>query len=199
MLDAVLYFSDFWNGLGYTSVFTIWSPYVAPFAPFTTARQELNDDLQSYPKELRYTSPTFDSSMLNVRATALVACPDGSEGGSASERDDRNIVDFAAAADLAFPPELRRHTVIILTYQSPYYTGRLSESEQHCYRRTFELAEAVLARLGIRTHIAGADWTVDDYDDQLHLSPGGGRKLAADIVEVVREVASRSEIVGAVP
>ena len=75
LLDAVLYFSDFWNGLGYTSVFTIWSPYVAPFAPFTTARQELNDDLQSFPKELRYTSPPFDSSMLNVRATALVACP----------------------------------------------------------------------------------------------------------------------------
>ena len=86
------------------------------------------------------------------------------------------------------PPKLRRHMVMLLTQNAPFYRTRLTPTELARDNLVFSAYEQQWRKHGIAAHIVGLDFTDEDYYDRSHLAAAGGRKLARLTADYVRQI-----------
>lgn len=192
-LDSWLYFTDLWNTVGYTTLFTTWSQFVEPIAPFTTPRKYLKDPLEKYtpdPVEIRYRKGDPERDLTIVRSIVPMAC----------RRADDAWVDIDLArvrselevdARATFPESFRRQTIVSVTRMSPFYIDKLSDEERRCLGRAYDFTTMIFERVGYRALVTADGFLVEDYDDRVHLTGSGGEKLALQLAPAVREMAQR--------
>jgi hypothetical protein len=72
---------------------------------------------------------------------------------------------------------------------SPYYLDAVSAFERECYNAMLSAYSETYTTVGFTVVRVRADWSSDDYDDLVHLSPSGGAKLADELAPVIRTMA----------
>src|SRR5262245_7614050 len=167
-LDSWLYFSDLWNTVGYTRVFTSWSPLVAPYASLTTPRKELRDPLQSYPAHMRYPTPDRERGAAAVSLWATLNCSASADGTAWFSNASVALPIATAAARAVLPEDLRRRTILVLLSLSPYYLDAMPAFERECYSALLSAYSATYATVGFTVVRTREDWSSDDYDDLIH-------------------------------
>jgi hypothetical protein len=177
-LNRALYFNDFWSTLAYTTFCTVWTP--ATRASFTRARRHYADsEAGSLPLEARY---RYDRPVRTRQIRGILATADSPEASWAQ---------FDRAAREAFPEPVRRRTLLLVLWYSPYYLRELPAPQQACFARISRQTVEHLERLGFPALEAGQGYLVSDYGDGVHLTEVGGAKLAAAVAPRVRELARR--------
>jgi hypothetical protein len=193
-LDSVLYFTDLWTGVGYQYAFLTWNYLVdASIGPFTMPRRLVPDPypgiMQHLPVADRISPTQMEAELRIVGSFASLTCVQDNNGTWREDPSVERWPEFQADLAASFPVELRQRTLILLTYYDPLVVDRLETSVRSCYERSLELTSDDLNAAGYHAAVVGRDYTPDDFADRVHLTGGGGRKLAADVAPLVRETA----------
>src|SRR5215204_5827753 len=190
VIDSVLYYTDFWNFVGYKLFFTVWNPLVSsPTRPFYTARDQYINTQGTYPEAQRYASPPFDRAMEITRGYVAPTCPTGETGPNSKGGAALFWSEWDSTARVAFPAAIRRNIMLVRVLHARPYRDALTDDERRCYAQTFVDADARLSAHGYGAVTLGADWTEADYIDVVHTSAGGGVKTADELAPRIRELA----------
>jgi len=183
-LDRRLHFTALWHHVGNRHFSTIWTEVTR--AHFWWPRSRFPDaEPAAPPLAQRYTGPRDVEMQITRGATATFAEPDGRGGWRLSPGPlHQTEIDLAEI----FPTALRPRMVMLLSPASPYYRDQLTSDERARDRFAFAAYEEVWRRHGIACVTAGTDFTAADYLDRIHLSPAGGRKLAALVADEIHRL-----------
>ena len=183
-LDANLRFQALWHHVGYRHLFTTWNPHTRP--QFWQARASAVDNLPvAPPLAERFRTEVASELTITQGFSVNLAEPDGSGSwrvlGPPAEIVSDLIEDM-------IPPKMRRHMVMLLTQNAPFYRTRLTPTELARDNLVFSAYEQQWRKHGIAAHIVGLDFTDEDYYDRSHLAAAGGRKLARLTADYVRQI-----------
>jgi hypothetical protein len=145
--------------------------------------------MQHLPVADRIPPTQMEAELRIVGSFASLTCVQDNNGTWREDPSVERWPEFQADLAASFPVELRQRTLILLTYYDPLVVDRLETSMRSCYERSLELTSDDLNAAGYHAAVVGRDYTPDDFADRVHLTGGGGRKLAADVAPLVRETA----------
>ena len=190
-LDRVLRYRDLWNWVSFRHVFTVQSPYTTKLPEAVWPRGQFKDEETDYDwfdAARRYPDQTREAEMAIVRgfsAAYFQGQPDGSW-----QVNRQHLDDFAKAAKIAFPDDLKARTLIMLSRNSPHYRKFLSSEERA--RDDLAYAEGIMAwrSAGYSSAEYGVDFDEMDFGDRTHLAASGGRKLAAVVAHELKRMAA---------
>ena len=77
--------------------------------------------------------------------------------------------------------------LMVLNQNCPYFRARLTPTERARDELVFAAYDQLWHDHGIACVVAGYDFEPLDYIDRTHLSPSGGRKLAALVAREVKK------------
>jgi hypothetical protein len=193
--DSLFYFQDLWNYVTFTKINTVWGLYfpgvVGMQDPirFLDPRKVYHDpepDFLKMPMSSRYLDSTIDVELLNVRGVSMYAFNKDAAGQWQLYAPlwDSFMQDIAGA----FPQELKKRTLIVMGYNSPFYLSRLPLDEHERNDLSFKYAVKEWEKGGYSALAYGKDFTIDDAGDRTHLTWHGGQKLATVVAVKVREM-----------
>jgi lysophospholipase L1-like esterase len=171
-LDRWLYFQDLWTTASYRWLNTIWSPWLRE-RPLQARKRYLDPHIQAIPVQDRYQN--------GAGALATVRGQFASSAGSPAR--------IVAGFEGLFPEPARRRTLVLLTYDSPFYLDQLEPQAKEAYAQGCARTVARLRQAGFAACLAGKGFTKADYLDRCHFSEEGGEKLADRVAAQVRDLA----------
>src|SRR5262249_34488626 len=98
---------------------------------------------------------------------------------------------FDRAARTCLPEEMRRRTLVVVPWESPYFRRQLTPDEQAAYPAVSRLTVRHLQALGFAAVEVGRGLTADGYLDHCHLVRVGGTKMAAAVAPAVERLTRR--------
>jgi hypothetical protein len=199
-LDSLLYFQDLWNYFTFTKLNTVWGSYfpgVVNFQDpirFLDPRNVYTDtepDFLTMPMSSRYIgdSASIQGEMDNVRGVSIYAFNKGPDGKWLTYQPLWD--EFAKQSAAAFPQELKKRTLILMGYNSPFYLSRLPADELERNDLSFKKAVEEWEKAGYAALAYGKDYTMDDAGDRTHLTWHGGVKLANVVAAKVRAMSQQ--------
>jgi hypothetical protein len=178
--------SDQWNYLGYNHVFTVFNFLKYPPERFFEARRNSEDQMWDNPpiperftfreQSMQILRSIFESSVEKDAKEEFRIKPAVSEA-------------FVRDAKVAFPAWFKPKTLILLTYDAPYFANQLSEDEHAAYEFAFTQGKSWLQKCGYHSVVIGPDLTNEDFADRAHLTASGGQKMARDVAPEIRTMA----------
>lgn len=186
-LDRWFYFQNFWNGVTFEKINTVWGAYMPGLTRFLQPRRSYPDpepDSFTFPIASRYPEANLEVEMVIVRGCSIYAYNKDAAGKWQLYAPIWDLFDLNTKA--SFPPELLKRTLILMSRNSPYYIRRLPPDEQERNDLTYKYAVKKWQETGCDALDYGGDFTVDDYHDRTHLTWHGGRKLAGLVAGKVR-------------
>jgi len=191
-LDAWLRFRDLWNWWSVTRFFTVPSRYTAEPGLAFRPRGSFPDaepDFEAMPFAERF-APRFHATEMEIsrNLSAPFYESDGRGGWQPVTPAQQNFTRYAREA---FPAPLQSRTLIVLSANAPYYTGRLTPAEQARDARAFQDTLTIWRELGYAATAYGPGFTDEDFGDRTHLTATGGRKLAKLLAPEIRALAGR--------
>ena len=185
-LDARLSFHDLWNAVTYRCVSTVWCPLLA--ASWTRPRRDCPDPSLDPPpateRQLEAASQGHVPVMRNnaAAARAFFLAPDRERGRAPASPLPRLTREGLC-------PSLRGRTLLLITRDCPYYERQLTTEEKEWYYRSFAATADLYGRAGVRAVAVGRGLAARHYTDSVHLTAEGGRRLAAEVAPLIRELA----------
>ena len=184
-LDGYVGARDMWMAIAYRWCSTVWNPHMGK--DFLRARCRCLDPERGslppledrYPAKVNTKVMAQVRSMLSFGAECFPPHPPGPPQG------------LEPLFRTLFPGEARRHTLILVTTHSPYYTNQLAGADRAAYYSNCRQVSQGLEEYGFASLPVGVDWGVDDYLDLCHLSEQGGRKLADVAAVRIRSLAQQ--------
>jgi len=169
-LDSFFHFRALWSHIAYNYLSVIWTPEVG-----FSRRKDFGDQLAEpdiLPLNVRYPSAAQAREIAAIKYKVSLTCPTYSSAHAAARFRFKN----------SLPEEIRKRTLVLSIYDSPYYVNRefLSLQELECYKQAYAAMQSDYESTGYHRIIVDS-LMLDDYRDRVHLSASGGRKLA-DIV-----------------
>jgi hypothetical protein len=192
-IDSALFFQDLWTTCTVRWINTIWSHLLyervtAPrlVYPDFGGRIPIVQSPQEREKARRIIHGFAEALVGMVFGPQAVPPPWGQE-----VKPDPARSPLVQRFEVCFPAPLRRHTLILMTHDSPEYVDELEPMAKARYRWVIRKAAEVLEAGGFAALDVGGDFSRKDYVDQLHLSERGGDKLANRVAGKVRAMAGR--------
>jgi len=181
-LDAPLRFQALWHHVAYRHFSTVWT-YIARDELWKSKDQSPDFEPTSPPLAERFRD-RLESEMEITRGFSLSFAESDGVGGwraaplplGQTERDIEEI----------FVPRLRSRMLLLLSQNCPVYRDRLTPAEHARDELVYATYEKLWRAHGIACVTAGTGFEPADYRDRTHLSPTGGRKLAALVAAEVR-------------
>jgi hypothetical protein len=191
-LDSVLYFTDFWQAIGYRYVFTLWQPMIQQGMSFTAPRITGTEPYARVPKGSTYPA-AFDAGQERAVVAELGAWCAEQPDGTWKQKDLDFVRDSFVRSSLSQQifPGLRERSVVLATARSPYFAKRLPPDGYRCWLESYSLMTEYLANHGFHAVLVGEDWTDEDFVDLLHPSASGGTKMAAELAPIIRALAAQ--------
>jgi hypothetical protein len=174
-LDRLSNAEDLWNALSFTSFSTVWD--VVPYNQFYRPRSESKDyEGPSPPVPQR-----FEGSLQNVEQVGgmVAACQHYMADTGISKNE----------IEAGFVPQMRPHSMVVVTALCPYYVRRAPTDVQKRYEGFLGRALEMLHQGGLNAMEVGSRFDDADFGDFLHFDPSGGRKLAEQLAPEVRRMA----------
>jgi lysophospholipase L1-like esterase len=186
--DYLSYASDLWNYIGYNYLFTVFNSLKTPPERFFEARKNSQDQEGNVPPiPERFTLP--EQGMWIIRTFLKSFVKEDAQGELSINRGVSD--EFMRSARVAIPDSFKMQTLILLTYNAPFYVNQLSKEEYSAYKFTFSQGKYWLRKAGYNSAIIGLDFTNDDFADRGHLTGSGGQKMARDIAPVIQGMAAQ--------
>jgi lysophospholipase L1-like esterase len=178
--------SDLWNYIGYNYAFTVFNFLQYPPEHFFEARKNSEDQTPDNPAiPERFTFR--EQSMQILRAIFQYSVE---KDAKKDFRIKPAVSDaFVRDAKMTFPTWFQPKTLILLTYDAPYFANQLSEDEHAAYEFAFTQGKSWLQKCGYHSVIIGPSLTDADFADRAHLSASGGDKMARDVAPEIRTMA----------
>ncbi len=188
-LDRGLRFRDLWNWVGYRYIFTIRNPVTPHMMAAVWPRRDFEDhesDFEDIPTSDRFRPENNDIEMKITRAFSQHFLLKDWKG------NWRPIPllqrEFEGAAKGAFPDDLKARTLIMLSRNSSVYLRQLSADELRREDAAYSYGVAEWKKMGYASADYGRDYEDGDFGDRTHLTATGGRKLAAQVADQVRQI-----------
>lgn len=170
LLNQFAFFDDLWNYVGYWHLFLGgWSPLALP-SPME-ARVRKRDPEQYVPPDGYYYQFDLEKVVALYRANA--------------RKFEQGAMNAVEKSLKTLPRPLRARSIWVTIYFSPYYTAHFTDEEQLIYADNFKAMGAMLRHAGYTALVLGPGWNVHDFQDGLHLTEQGGRKLAEAVAPLV--------------
>jgi len=187
--DRLCYFNELWNAVTYHGVSTVWTPLTAAHFPAPRVRYA-DPDPGDVPVKFRYRPQNNPIRLEYLRALVHDRVQ------KAAGRWEENPASgswavFDRAARTCLPEEMRRRTLVVVPWESPYYRQQLTPDEQAAYPAVSRLTVRHLQALGFAAVEVGRGLTADDYLDHCHLLRAGGVKMAAAVASAVEQLTRR--------
>ena len=176
LLNSFLNFDDFWGTIGYERLFTVYSSLVP--TDFWRPRKAYPDNEIELPRELVYRND-IGAEMAIVRG---ISAPQSDAQWSALGNDLRAVI----------PEPVRRHMVVAICENSPFYLDRATERERESRRNMRARTLAIITEVGAEAVSACDGFDKDDYIDRVHLSVRGARNIAGPLAQAVRRLVAGS-------
>ena len=193
-LDRALHFRDLWNWVAMQWCFTIPDKYYPTWREQFQPRKRFTDDEGSFddiPFSRRFPA---DSLALETRITrGFTETHYERNAGGGWELRPAKQKEIDAVIRASMPEPLRRHTLIIVSKNSPFYADRLSADEQQRDAQSYRDTIALYRAAGYHAMTYPDDFTQYDYGDRAHLTVSGGRKLADVVAGEVRAIAAEQD------
>jgi hypothetical protein len=190
--DQVFHFNDLWNWVTLRCFGTLPS-YKEQYFPLFLKPHGIYPDPEVDGSEPMYESNHYPPSTLDVELR-IVTGPapyysKGSDGRwSLADATHKDLLEWNQEA---FPQELKRRTLILVSGSSPYYVSRLSADSRSMLRQATDDTVSLFREAGISSFDYGWDFEPKDFGDRTHLTKFGGWKLAGLVAPQVREMAER--------
>jgi hypothetical protein len=191
-LDACFRFRNLWNWWTMTKVSTFGTERMPTLPKSFWPRNRFKDeepDYDSLPFRQRFTPETVKADLnitQQVSAVFYFKSPDGKWAPNQPAHDE-----FRRFARRAFPDELKKRTLILISLCSPFYTNQLPPDiklrDELAVRDTIRIWQ----ELGYDAVPYGNLFAADDFGDRSHLTKRGGKKLADITAAKVSEMAVR--------
>jgi hypothetical protein len=191
-LDSFLYFNDLWTWAHYRYLTTYY--FANAFAFQWTARRTWPDydfepNFDDYRQLKQYSekpgTPAFEHNLDRLRSVKDLFTP--TPGGLRLKDNridllERQIAenDIRAAED---------NVLLAHVGLSPYYTAHLDPETRDAYEELYRRRAEVFSRHGY--HVVRPRLEAEDFSDLVHLNPLGGRKLAEEAANAIRNFESR--------
>ncbi len=177
--------SDLWNYLGYNFVFTVFNFLKFPEHFFEPRKisEDQQPDIPPIPD--RFTLRI--QSMQIIRTFARYAVEKGPNG----ELRIKPAVSeaFLREAREAIPDPYKPRTLVVLTYNAPYFARQLSEDEYGAYQFVYSQGKSWLQKAGYHSAVIGPELTDQDFADRVHLTSSGGQKMAHAVALQIQSMA----------
>lgn len=178
LADHALNFDGFWSYIAFEYGGTIWDKYrgLNSIEPL-----RLSPDPEPPPQlsaARGYPDGQADDQEMQNAQSQIFANP------AAAWRNVR------AGVDEQMPMPLRGQTLVVVDLNSPHYMDRLSASDREAFFDQADAMAALLKEMGFaETTVVARDFVEADYNDRVHLSVSGGRKLADRIAPQIARMA----------
>src|SRR5262249_22312615 len=127
----------------------------------------------------------------NLRTAMSCFCVKDAEQGWKEKTDSRGWPFFDRGISTTFPAPVRKRTLLLAMWPSPYHLKLLTADERACYAVLSRLTRAHMQKAGFRALEIGRNYPPTDYADWVHLSESGGARMAEEVAPVVRDLARR--------
>jgi hypothetical protein len=185
-LNNHLYFQELWHHVGLNLFFTVWN--FLPQEYFWRPRNDWPDpEVAPQPLELRF-GLHFEEEMEIVRNASRTFGVQDEQGRWTIAPAFRAT--FADTVHARIPSAVRPHLLMVLCQNAPYYRNRLTPDEQARDEAVWRGFAALWREQGIASFVNGTDFEDADYNDRTHLTPSGGRKLAAQVAKEIERMQS---------
>ncbi len=174
-LDRACRFNELWNTAAYTRCVTVWTYLTS--GSFTRPRKWYRDNDRG-PRPGHVVS-------LGDRGASIRNVLHRLDGPRSAM-----WADFERCASFCFPPAVRPHTLLLVTWMNPLYLRCLTTAEQTQHAAVSRLTVAHLRKLGFEAVEVGKDFAPADYADFCHLVASGGAKLAAAVAPEITRIAA---------
>jgi hypothetical protein len=199
-LDSLFYFQDLWNWFTFTQVNTVWGAYFPGTYQFQdpirfldprSVYKDTEPDFLTMPMASRYIADnaSIQGEMDNVRGVSMYAFNKDKNGQWVTYQPLWDQFKQQSAA--AFPQELKKRTLILMGYNSPFYLSRLPPDDLIRNDLSFKKAVVEWEKNGYEALAYGKDFTMDDDGDRTHLTWHGGVKLAKVVAAKVQDMSQK--------
>lgn len=176
-LNAHLYFQELWHHVGLRYLFTVWD--AATRRAFWQPRDDWPDpEVGPKPLAARFRDGAGDELKIVRSLSETEAARDAAGRWQLAPERARDLREHIAAA---FVPRLRPHLLMVLGQSAPFYRRQLTPDELDRDEAVYRGCAAAWRDQGIACIVSGQDFDDADYQDRAHLTPSGGRKLAARV------------------
>lgn len=189
-VDAALHFRDFWNWWSATKFFTFATPYQPDPSLAFRARGQFKDEETDYdlqPFEQRFSPAVIANDTVITRAYSATGY--AKNAGGQWELAESNRANFERFAANAFPDQLKKRTLLLVSRNSPFYTQKLEPDLQARDEVAIRDTLAGWEKLGYAALDSGRDYKPEDFGDRTHLTSSGGAKLAAVVAPKIEALA----------
>ena len=190
--DDVFHYRDLWNWIAFECFSTVPSNPGQSFPLLLRPRRRYSDP------EIDGTDPEFkDQHYPMASLEAEMRVMRGLGAYYHREPDGRWMLSPVARADVAnrcdeaFPAQLKKRTLVLISGSSPYYLRLLTPDERAMIHQAFHDTVDIWRETGYPAMDYGWDFTAADFGDRTHLTKLGGWKLAAQVAPEVRDIAER--------
>ncbi|MDX2239496.1 MAG: hypothetical protein NW224_02325 [Leptolyngbyaceae cyanobacterium bins.302] len=197
-LDSLFYFNDLWTTVGYKHFFTVWNSLIArrsPLESFTKPRiQTLDTQIGYEPKPFPERFKAWEEivkDLTKIEHNAITTlCKNVYEW-----NDDQWVLKQTAfdtlnhQAQITFPESFRRHILLVIGSRNPYYFESLDPRYAACWRQGNGMMARQVRQAGYWAIELGSEFTGEDFNDNTHLLPSGGVKLAKVVAPKIEEMA----------
>jgi len=196
--DSLFYFQDFWNCFTFTRMNLVWGAYFPGVTGFQdpirfldprTVYPDPEPDSATWPMSARFPEAGVPGELDIIRGVSIYAFNKDAAGKWQLYQPVWDEFEKQSAA--AFPPELRKRTLILMGYACPFYLARLKPDELERNGLSFEYAAKEWEKGGFEALIYGKDFVAEDFCDRAHMTWRGGQKLAKVVAVKVREMSQK--------
>jgi hypothetical protein len=185
-LDFWSHASDWWNYLGYNFVFTVVCPLKYPpetfFEPRKHSIEPTPPDVPPIPARFTYPEQSMEIARSFARAPEKE-----SKGGFKIKRAVSDP--FMSDARAGIPDALKSRTLIIVSYDAPFFIHQLSDEDYAGYQFDYSEGVSWLRKAGYHSLLVGPNLSNEDYADRTHLTVSGGKNMARDVAREVKAIA----------
>jgi hypothetical protein len=173
---------DLWQAVGYKHCFTIWSYYTNPdfwrprctFADKAISRPWPQDDVI----KLELDAIRERNQKMTLAGERCVAV-------------DHAWDSFDFRTTYIIPQAMRARSIVVLTKYNPDLLKHLTEQERKLDQALYREGRLHWQNAGIKSLVIGENYSADDYIDANHYSIAGGRRLASELAEPIKQVAKQ--------
>jgi hypothetical protein len=188
VLDRALFFNDLWNTLAYTCFHTVWT---APTRQAFARPRRSWPDLEPEPLPLAKRYARDNDKLRDMIRDSLPGCVKDAAGNWAEDPTTDAWRELERRAAFSFPSATRKRTLLLAIAFSSHYLRQLSPEQQRLHANVAQSTVRHLQAVGLEALALGQDYPPEDYADWIHLTEGGGTKLATRVAPIIQGMAQR--------
>jgi len=187
-IDSFTYACDLWSYVGYRYFMTVWNDSFSG-EPFRNRRSIIeggDPNMLNHQRETRldkeYTATMEERNKGYIQNGTYL----DKDGHVLPVTDSWN--NTSKQISHLFPADLHKQCLIVILHSNHYFMKSLTPIDWKRYEVMFKASEEACKKAGYPVIQVGHDFSADDYVDAGHFMASGGRKIAHQVADKIKEM-----------